>query len=117
LLAAFIDRRRQIINYSARVGLQHVPKSDSQAVGERAAARRARWRDKFETIQRQTFDERDAPIDLVTEMRFLDALASREQFMTQLYDLWWSVVFLVALWVIGALSFSHIEGLPYGDGA
>lgn len=34
--------------------------------------------------------------------------------MSQLYDLVWSGIALIAFWVVGAAMFSQIEGWTYG---
>lgn len=34
---------------------------------------------------------------------------------SQLYDLVWSIIALIAFWVVGAAMFSSIEGWSYGN--
>jgi hypothetical protein len=54
------------------------------SVGDRAEARKSRWRAKFERLNQEAIDKRNPNIGLASEMLFLEALADREEFMSQL---------------------------------
>ncbi|RXK36226.1 hypothetical protein M231_06496 [Tremella mesenterica] len=83
-------------------------------ISQRANERRDRWKKRYETAMHQEANSKRPHAGLLEEMALIHRINSREEMMSQVYDLFWSAVSLVVFWVSGAAIFSSIEGWPYG---
>lgn len=101
--------------------LAHFPRI-IEFFSQRSDTRKTNWRLRYEALQdaeddAQTNREKHNPDgSLKKEVDWLMAQARREQNVSELYDLAWSLATLLVFWLVGALVFSHLEGWPYGDG-
>ncbi|KAJ9106246.1 hypothetical protein QFC21_001391 [Naganishia friedmannii] len=60
--------------------------------------RRAIWRRRYETTFRQEAEKRNPEATLAEEIRLIDEIARREELITQLWDLIWSLSSLTIFW-------------------
>ncbi|KAJ9124176.1 hypothetical protein QFC22_000973 [Naganishia vaughanmartiniae] len=67
--------------------------------------RRAVWRRRYETTFRQEAETRNPNATLAEEIRLIDEIARREELITQVWDLIWSLSSLTIFWVCGAAVF------------
>ena len=85
---------------------------------DRARARKAQYKDRFE----EEFEKKRAENDevsrrsLVMEVAELNMMERQENRYNQLFDLSLSATSLVIFWLIGATIFSQIEGYAFGTG-
>ncbi|CAD6573140.1 MAG: hypothetical protein TREMPRED_000733 [Tremellales sp. Tagirdzhanova-0007] len=85
-------------------------------ISDRAEARRDLWRKKYEQAMHREAQKIRPRATLLEEMALIHQINTREEIISQMYDLVWSVASLVTFWVIGAGVFSSVEGWTYGDG-
>jgi potassium channel subfamily K len=71
--------------------------------------RRAIWRRRYETTFRQEAERRNPEATLAEEIRLIDEIARREELITQVWDLVWSLSSLTIFWVCGAAVFQACE--------
>ncbi|KAF7971393.1 hypothetical protein HWV62_21228 [Athelia sp. TMB] len=89
---------------------------------QRSESRKSEWRLRYEALQdaedeaQTKHDKHNPDGDLKKEVEWLMAQSRREQNLSELYDLAWSLATLLLFWLVGALVFSHLEGWTYGDG-
>ncbi|KGB79621.2 potassium channel protein [Cryptococcus deuterogattii R265] len=84
-------------------------------ISQRAEERRKKWRLRFERAIHRQANSMRPKAGLMEEMALVYKINSREELMTQLYDLVWSAISLIVFWVLGAAAFSQIEGWSYGN--
>jgi len=75
----------------------------------RAEARRAKWRNKYETAIKEEAMRQNPHGFLQDEIDLIDQIARREELVTQLWDLTWSLTSLTIFWVVGAAIFQALE--------
>ncbi|OXC65870.1 potassium channel protein [Cryptococcus neoformans] len=84
-------------------------------IKQRAEERRNKWRQSFEGAMHREANSLRPKAGLTEEMALVYRINSREEIMSQMYDLIWSAMALVVFWVLGATAFSQIEGWTYGN--
>ncbi|ADV20024.1 potassium channel protein [Cryptococcus gattii E566] len=84
-------------------------------ISQRAEERRKKWRLRFERAIHREANSMRPKAGLMEEMALVYKINSREELMTQLYDLIWSAISLIVFWLLGATAFSQIEGWSYGN--
>lgn len=84
-------------------------------IKQRAEERRNKWRQSFEGAMHREANSLRPKAGLTEEMALVYRINSREEMMSQMYDLIWSAMALVVFWVLGATAFSQIEGWTYGN--
>ncbi|EAL22856.1 hypothetical protein CNBB0770 [Cryptococcus deneoformans B-3501A] len=84
-------------------------------IKQRAEERRNKWRQSFEGAMHREANSLRPKAGLTEEMALVYRINSREEMMSQMYDLIWSAMALVVFWVLGATAFSQIEGWTYGQ--
>lgn len=75
--------------------------------------RRALWRERYETTFRQEAERRNPKATLQEEIQLIDEIARREELVTQLWDLIWSLTSLTIFWIVGAACFQAIENWTF----
>ncbi|OCF45376.1 hypothetical protein I317_00621 [Kwoniella heveanensis CBS 569] len=81
----------------------------------KAEKRREKWRKRYEKAMHREANKIRPEANLTEEMALIHQINSREELMSQMYDLMWSALSLIVFWLIGATIFSQIEGWPYGQ--
>lgn len=82
----------------------------------RQEQRRAAWRRKYERSIRELQRRKNPHASLQDEVELLEEIASKEEFVAQLYDLSWSLGSLVVFWILGAVAFTHMQPTwTFGD--
>ncbi|WVF71970.1 hypothetical protein IAT40_006780 [Kwoniella sp. CBS 6097] len=84
-------------------------------MSSKAEKRREKWRKRYEKAMHREANKLRPEANLTEEMALIHQINSREELMSQMYDLMWSALSLIVFWLIGATVFSQIEGWPYGD--
>ncbi|WVQ98939.1 hypothetical protein IAU59_006071 [Kwoniella sp. CBS 9459] len=84
-------------------------------MSSKAEKRREKWRKRYEKAMHREANKVRPEANLTEEMALIHEINSREELMSQMYDLMWSALSLIVFWLIGATIFSQIEGWPYGD--
>lgn len=71
--------------------------------------RRALWRGRYEKTFRVEAKRRNPHATLREEIQLIDEIARREELMTQIWDLVWSLSSLAIFWIVGAACFQAME--------
>ena len=75
--------------------------------------RRKLWREKYEKTFHIEAKRRNPHATLREEIQLIDEIARREELMTQVWDLIWSLGSLTIFWVVGAACFQAMEGWTF----
>lgn len=77
--------------------------------GARAQARKDRWRFQYEEKRQIAHDLKFPEPDLEREIKFLQEIHKKQDAMSSMYDLAWSLIGFLVFWVIGAALFHTLE--------
>lgn len=75
--------------------------------------RRTLWREKYEKTFQVEAKRRNPHATLREEIQLIDEIARREELVTQVWDLIWSLGSLAIFWVVGAACFQAMEGWTF----
>jgi hypothetical protein len=85
-----------------------------RSFGTRAKARKDRWLLAYEVQRQKIEDTEQTSAQLEREIEFLEELGRKQNFISDMFDLAWSVAGLVVFWVVGASIFYSIEVCVWG---
>jgi potassium channel subfamily K len=80
---------------------------------QRSQSRKNLWRARVDRTTKLRAQHPSPDYSLADEIKLINKIASRDELLSECYDLAWSFSSLLVFWLVGAAVFSSIEGWTF----